>query len=155
MDRLTTDIEFASLALTLIIVAIALILGWFERLERASRPEPSSDEDRDHYNRRDHRRSTGLTLLCLVGLGIFVGSRIPIHRDGTSNLAFVMLWLTIFSMIFALLALALKDWRELRLFARRHRQMIIRERWKIVEDEARRSRSAESRPARRPEREVP
>ena len=47
------------------------------------------------------------------------------------------IWLGVFVLIFVLLSLAMIDWIALRLFARRHRDQILRERIEILREEAR------------------
>lgn len=132
MNRLLSDIEVASVALAVVVLAVAVLLGWSEWLDRQARPAELSPEDEQHYRRRDRRRSTGLSILCVVALCIVVGSRTPPRVDLQPNPTFLVLWLAVFGQILALLALAMADWIDLRRFARRKKHAIGREHRAIV-----------------------
>lgn len=127
MDRLLSDIELASLALAVLVFAVTLGLGYREVLERRGRPEAMTADDFHHYRRRDRRRSVGLSVLCVLALGIVVGSRTPPLIGGRPNPTFLAIWLVIFALIFALLTLSLVDWVALARYGKRKRAAMSRE----------------------------
>ncbi len=127
-----SDIELASLALASLVLAVAALLGYREWLDRRARSPQLAPEDLEHFAGRDHRRSLGLTILCLLALGIVVGSRTPIRVAMQPNPFFLALWLGIFFLILTLLSLAMVDWLDLRRYARRKKQAIGREQRAIL-----------------------
>ena len=127
MIRVFSEIEPASLALALMILGVAVLLGYREWLDRQSRPADLAEDDLAHFQRRDRRRSWGLSILCILALGIVVGSRTPVRSGLHANPWFLGIWLSIFGLIFALLLLALLDWVDLRRYARRKKLAIGRE----------------------------
>lgn len=132
MNRLLSDIELASVALAVVVLAVAALLGWSEWAERQARPRELSPEDEQHYRRRDRRRSTGLSILSVVALCIVVGSRTPLRVGQQPNPTFLVIWLAVFGQILALLTLAMVDWLDLRRFARRKKHAIGREHQSII-----------------------
>jgi len=135
------DITTASLVLSSIVLLVAALLGWREWADRRCRSLDLNPEDARHYGHQDRRRTLGLIVLVALAVGLFVGSRIP-HRIGNqTNPQFLGIWFGVFLLIFLLLFLALIDWIALRIFARRHRSQILRERIEILKEEARRKRS--------------
>lgn len=135
MDRFLHEIEPASLALAGVILLVAALLGYREWVDRRGRSPRPSPEDRDHFRRRDRRRSVGLSILSLLALGVVVGSRTPIRADGRPNPVFLGLWLLVFALIAALLTLALVDWYDLRRYARQKKAAIGREQLSILQAE--------------------
>ena len=133
MNRLFSDIEPASLALATLILLVAALLGYREWLDRLGRPSSIDPEDHDHLRRRDRRRSLGLSILCLLALGILVGSRLPIRLGLRANPWFLGVWLGIFVLILGLLALALVDWVDLRRYAQRKKTAIRRDHLTIIQ----------------------
>ena len=132
-----SDIATASLVLSSSILLVAGLLGWREWSDRRDRAIDLSLEDARHFGHQDTRRSMGLAVMALLSVGLVVGSRIP-HRIGNkTNPQFIGIWLGIFLLIFLLLALAMIDWIALRIFARRHRDQMLRERIEILKEENR------------------
>ncbi len=129
-----SDIELASLALASLVLAVAALLGYREWLDRQARPPQLAPEDVEHFGRRDRRRSLGLSILCLLALGVVVGSRTPIRVAMQPNPFFLALWLGIFGLILTLLSLAMVDWLDLRRYARRKKQAIGREQRAILHE---------------------
>ena len=135
MNRLTSDIEPASIALAAVVLLVAALLGYRERHDRRGRPDEQTGDDRDHFARRDRRRSWGLSILCLLALGVLVGSRTPPRLGIGPNPWFLAIWFGIFALIISLLALALVDWFDLRTYARRKKSAIGREQLAILQTE--------------------
>ena len=135
MHRLLSDIEPASLALGSVILLVAALLGYREWLDRIGRPSNLTPEDSDHFRRRDQRRSSGLSILCVLALGVVVGSRTPIRIGLRANPWFLGIWLSVFCLILVLLALALVDWFDLRRFGQRKKSAIGREHLSIIQDQ--------------------
>ena len=127
MNRLLSDIEPASLTLGVVIFAVAALLGSREWLDRVGRPSDLADDDRDHLRSRDRRRSVGVSILCVLALGIVVGSRLPIRVGPRANPWFLGVWLGIFGLILFLLGLTLVDWFDLRRYAERKKSAMGRE----------------------------
>ena len=63
--------------------------------------------------------------------------RTPSRLGNRANPQFLAVWLGVFLLIFALLGLAMIDWLALRVFARRHRNQILRQRIEILQEENR------------------
>lgn len=140
------DIAVASLALASFILLVAGLLGWREWCDRRARPEELGPDDLDHFAHQDRRRAFGLAILCLLAIGVAVGSGMPSRLGNRPNPPFVLIWLAVFALICILLTLALSDWIALRHYARRLRREILRERIEILREEARRRNSGEGRP---------
>jgi len=132
MNRFLSDIELASLGLALLLFLVTALLGCREWFDRQSRPRQLAPEDQEHFVRRDRRRSTGLSILCLLALGIVIGSRTPTRVGLQPNAVFLGIWLAIFGLIMVLLMLALIDWHDLRRYARHKKKAIGRERMTIL-----------------------
>ena len=127
MNRFMSDIEPASLALAAVILVVAALLGYGEWVDRRRRPAELTADDHAHFARRDRRRSTGLSILSLLALGVVVGSRTSPRVGVQPNPSFLAIWLLIFALIMGLLSLALVDWFDLRSYARRKKNAIGRE----------------------------
>jgi hypothetical protein len=133
-----SDMATASLVLSTIILLIAALLGWREWRDRRDRAPDLSPEDARYFAYQNARRSLGIVVLVLLAVGLVVGSRVPTRVDNKTNPQFLGIWLGVFLLIFVLLALAMVDWVALRLFARRHRHELLRERIEIIQEEKRR-----------------
>lgn len=133
-----TDIATASVVLSSFVLVVAALLGWREWSDRLARPADPSPEDARHFHHQDSRRTIGLVILSLLAVSLVVGSRLPPKIEGRASTPFLIVWLAVFLLIALLLALALIDWLALRIFARRHRSRILRERIETLRDEARR-----------------
>jgi hypothetical protein len=161
----TSSLELStSLMLSVAIAAIAVILGLRQWWEHRVRDADLSDVDHKHFFWQDLRRVSGVLLMLILALGIYVGSRIPpiisdfpLDADdkqairavagtwvdtwinGEANPRFVGLWFVVIVVLMTLLALALFDWRATRRYARRERQALAGERLKILRDTFRRA----------------
>jgi UDP-N-acetylmuramyl pentapeptide phosphotransferase/UDP-N-acetylglucosamine-1-phosphate transferase len=138
------DIATASLVLSGLVVLVAAGLAWREWSDRLDRSDDLSPEDARHFEHQDARRMLGLVVLVLLAVGLVVGSRVPHKVGGQTNTQFLLIWLGIFLLIFLLLTLAMIDWVALRIFARRHRNQILRERIEILKEEARLKKARET-----------
>jgi UDP-N-acetylmuramyl pentapeptide phosphotransferase/UDP-N-acetylglucosamine-1-phosphate transferase len=140
-----SDITTASLVLSSFVLLVAGLLSWREWVDRRGRPlQELSPEDVRHFSHQDRRRTLGIVVLIALAVGLLVGSRIP-HKLGIqSNPQFLAIWFGVFLLISLLLFLAMIDWLALRIFARRHRSRILRERIEILRDEARRRKAYEA-----------
>ena len=134
MNRSIADIEAASLGLSFIVLVVAGLLGYRERLDRLGRTPSLNPEDFHHFRKRDRRRSLGLSILCLLALGIVVVSRTPIRVGLHANPWFLIIWLAIFGLISFLLCLALVDWFDLRRYAHRKKAAMGREHLTLIQD---------------------
>lgn len=132
-----TDIATASVVLAGLVLAVATLLGLGEYRDRRGRAADLGVEDRRHYRLRDRRRALGIAILVALAAGLVIGSRLPSRVNGRANPQFLATWLAIFLLILGLLTLALIDWVALRLFARRHRDRIHRERVELLRDRGR------------------
>ncbi len=133
-----SDMATASLVLSTVVLIVAALLGWREWRDRRDRDPDLSPEDARHYAFQDTRRFLGIVVMVLLAVGLVVGSRLPIRVGGKTNPQFLAIWFGVFLLIFVLLTLAMLDWVALRLFARRHRNQILRERIEILREEKRR-----------------
>jgi hypothetical protein len=133
-----SDITTASLVLSTLILLVAGLLTWREWADRRDRAPELSPEDARHFSHQDRRRVLGLVVLVALAVGLVVGSRIPHKLGNHTNPQFLGIWFGVFLLISMLLFLAMIDWLALRVFARRHRSQILRERSEILKEEARR-----------------
>jgi UDP-N-acetylmuramyl pentapeptide phosphotransferase/UDP-N-acetylglucosamine-1-phosphate transferase len=133
-----SDIATASLVLSSFVLLVAVLLGWREWVDRRDRALELSPEDSRHFGHQDKRRTLGIFVLVALAVGLVVGSRIPHKLGNQTNPEFLGIWFGVFLLISLLLFLAMIDWFALRIFARRHRSQILRERIEILKEEARR-----------------
>jgi hypothetical protein len=119
------------------VVVVAGLLGWKEWHDRRARDSDLSPEDSRHFGHQDLRRAIGIVVMGLLAVGLFVGSRIPPRIANKTNTQFLGIWLGVFLLILFLLGLALIDWFALRIFARRHRDQILRERIELLRPDKR------------------
>jgi len=122
------SVTTASLALATGIFAVAVSLLFWLRYEREQRDENLSEADLDHFSRQDRRRNIGLAILLILAQGIAVSPQIDRRVAGRPNLLFLLVWLAIFLLILLLLALAFVDLIATRVYAKRHREEILRAR---------------------------
>ena len=133
-----SNITTASLVLSSFILLVAGLLGWREWVDRRDRAVELSPQDARHFGHQDRRRVLGLVVLVALAVGLVVGSRAPHKLGNQTNPQFLGIWFGVFLLISLLLVLAMVDWLALRVFARRHRSQILRERSEILKEEARR-----------------
>jgi hypothetical protein len=133
-----SDIATASLVLSSFVLLVAALLAWREWVDRRDRALELSPEDARHFGHQDRRRTLGILVLVALAVGLVVGSRIPHKLGNQTNPEFLGIWFGVFLLISLLLFLAMIDWLALRIFARRHRSQILRERIEILKEEARR-----------------
>ena len=136
-----SDIATASLVLSSAVLLVAALLGWREWVDRRDRAAELSPEDARHFGHQDTRRTLGIVVMVVLAIGLVVGSRVPHKVGNQTNPQFLEIWLGVFLLILFLLSLALIDWIALRMFARRHRSEILRERIEILREEARRKKA--------------
>jgi membrane protein implicated in regulation of membrane protease activity len=139
-----SDITTASVVLVSFILLVASLLAWREWADRRDRPGELSPEDSRHFGHQDPRRTLGLIVLVLLAAGLAVGSRLPHKVGNQTNPQFLAIWFAVFLLIFLLLVLAMIDWMALRIFARRHRGQILRERIEVLTEEARRRKAGKT-----------
>jgi UDP-N-acetylmuramyl pentapeptide phosphotransferase/UDP-N-acetylglucosamine-1-phosphate transferase len=130
-----SDMATASLALSSFVLLVAASLGWKEWSDRRDRNPDLSPEDARHFGHQDVRRAMGIGVMAFLAVGLYVGSRVPHKVANRSNPQFVGIWLGIFLLILFLLGLAMIDWLALRIYARRHRDQILRERVELLKRE--------------------
>ena len=96
---------------------IAIFLGLRQWYESRAREPILSDLDRGYFFRQDLRRGLGVGIMLILALGIWIGARIEPRVAGKANLAFVQVWFVVIVLILILLAVALLDWLDTRLYA--------------------------------------
>jgi hypothetical protein len=136
-----SDIATASLVLSSSVLLVTGLLGWKEWSDRRGRNPDPSPEDARHFGHQDSRRLLGIAVMVLLAVGLVVGSRISPKIENRANPQFLTIWLGVFLLILFLLSLAMIDWLALRLFARRHRNEMLRERIEILREEASRKKA--------------
>ena len=124
-----------SLAISIGVTFIAVALGLRQWHERRQRETDLSGLDASHFVRQDLRRGLGVVVMLLLAVGLSAGSRLDPRLGGKANPVFVDVWLGVFLLILILLGLAVLDWVATRLYARRHRRAMARERLEILRDE--------------------
>jgi hypothetical protein len=128
----------ASLALSVGVAAVALLLAWRQWREGRGRESDLSAADSAHFLRQDIRRWMGVVVMILIAVALAVGSRVEPKAAGRTNPWFVVVWLTVCVLVLVLLVLALFDWLGTSRYARRHRQAIARARRELFEEQRRR-----------------
>ena len=136
-----SDIATASVVLSAFVLLVAVLLGWREWSDRRGRAVELSPADDRHFGHQDTRRTLGIVVMVVLAVGLVVGSRVPSKVGNQTNPQFLGIWLAVFLLILLLLSLAMIDWIALRIFARRHRNEILRERIEILKEEARRKKA--------------
>lgn len=126
------SVTTASLALAFGISVVALGLVLWLRLERSMRGDEMSEADRIHFSRQDMRRNVGLAILFVLAQGIAISPRVDQRVGGRPNIVFLLMWLAIFVLLLVLLLLAFLDLAATRLYAKRHRDAILRERTDLL-----------------------
>lgn len=129
------QLSTASLLLSVGVAVVAGLLLLLVRTDRGQREPELSPDDAEHFARQDVRRVVGTVVMLLLSAAIYFGSRIPPKNAESANPLFVQIWLGAFLLIFFLLVLGLLDWQATRLYARRHRQAIVRERIELLKEE--------------------
>jgi di/tricarboxylate transporter len=120
---------------------VAALLYWLWK-DRRRRDANLSADDRHHFLGEDMRRSVVLVILTLLAVGIFVGSRWPATVNGRPSPRFLATWIGIVALIVVLLVLAMIDWLATQRYARRHREIIVREGMKALREEVEAHRNA-------------
>ena len=117
------------------VLAVALALIVWHRVE-ARAPHPHhSEEDEVHFARQGVRRRFVTGVMLALSTLIFVGSLTDHRRLGGPNPVFIFVWLVVFGLVLVLLALAGVDWLATRRFARRSRGRIVREGMELLREE--------------------
>jgi hypothetical protein len=164
---------WTSLALSLVIGLVAVLLGVRQWREHRARETGLSDFDRNDFLVQDLRRAVGIVLLAVLAPAIYVGSRLPTLVTEPSppgvtsaepivgdrippaprahpNRRFLAVWLAVFVIIAIVLALALIDWSSTRRYARRQRQALRLEKLDILRQTHRYAESARDDPQNGP-----
>ncbi len=136
---MTLSQPIATAILVIGVIVVAALLAVRQGYERRHRETGLSEADARHFARQDFRRAVVGVVLVLLALGVAVGSQLKHLRAGRPNTWFLGVWLAVFGLIFVLVWLAVLDWIETWLYARRHRRALIRERNEFLRSERRRS----------------
>jgi hypothetical protein len=131
------DIPSASVGLAAGLSLIALFLALREWFERKAREQYLSPADELYFWHQDVRRRLGVGVLIAIAALALAGSRIEPRAAGRANLVFVVLWLTVLTLIVVLLGLALADLLATRSYARRRRREMLRESIEAIRQQAR------------------
>jgi hypothetical protein len=147
------DLASSGVLMSTGIALIAVFLGLRQWYESRAREPNLSDLDRTYFFRQDLRRGLGVAIMLILALGIWIGASMEPLIAGKANLAFVQVWLVVSLLILVLLVLALLDWLATRLYARRLRQSIARERIDLLRQvfRNRKSASADGDPSSEPD----
>jgi hypothetical protein len=132
MDQ-THSIGSASAVLALVVIGIAFLLTWRQRVESRRHPEPHDDADRRYFARQDRRRYRGVIFLALLGLGIGVGGNIDIRAGQSERYTFVAVWGAVLLLLLQVLLLAFVDLWSTRRYADRQRRRLAEERRQTLE----------------------
>lgn len=145
-----TQLQSACQGLAVGVSLISLFLGlrqWYEYRARGD----LSGHDEKFYNRQNVRRWLGVTGLAVIALVMFAGSWVHPRVAGKGNVAFVVLWLAVLSLIVLTLLVALWDWVATWQYAREQRRAMLRDHvdelrvhLRTVAEAARRQREASS-----------
>ena len=133
------------------ITLIALFLGLRQWYESRARGPNLSDLDRGYFSRQDLRRWLGVVIMLVLALGIWIGAKTEPKIAGKANVAFVRVWLAVIVLILVLLALALFDWLATRVYARRLRRSLARERVELLREVFGKSASPDDDPSAEPD----
>ncbi|WP_169974248.1 hypothetical protein [Tautonia rosea] len=129
------SIGAASAVLAVVVIGIAFVLTWRQRLE-SRRPRNLADEaDARYFARQDRRRYRGAVLLAMLGLGIGVGGNIDIRAGQSERIAFVVIWILVLLLVLQTLLLAFLDLWSTRRYADRQRRKLAEERRQTLERE--------------------
>ena len=112
------------------LVAVSLFLN--QRRERRGRSADLSELDTRYFQRQDARRFLGSGLMLLLAFGLGFGSRIPVRLAGHGNPAYVQVWFGVIILLFCLLAMAMFDWIETFIYARRQHRDLAEQRLDLI-----------------------
>lgn len=119
------------------VLALAAVFAWRQWVERRTRQDDLSEEDRAYFARKDVRRLLGTTILVLIASGMFVGLSIDPGANRAAGQAFVWVWFGVAVLLCVSLVVALIDWTANLGYARRQRKGLIEARRAILEEEIR------------------
>ncbi len=145
------ELASASVMMSLGIILIAAFLGLRQWYEKQARESDLSDLDRRYFARQDLRRGLGVAVMLLIAAGISIGARIELRVNGRANLSYVIVWLAVIGLLVVMVTLAGLDWLATRVYARRLRRSIARERIELLRELIRESAPAHSDPGRETE----
>ncbi|MGP0069541.1 MAG: hypothetical protein ACLQGP_38825 [Isosphaeraceae bacterium] len=156
---MANNLALTSLALSVAIGGIAILLGLHQWSQWRGRDAGLVDAERRYFLRQDWRRGAGVLLMLMIAAGIYVGSRIPplvsrfpVDNDvrqarriiagswvetaigDHANPRFLSIWLGVIVLLVTLLGLALFDWIATRRYAHWQRQSMARERLDILRE---------------------
>jgi len=140
------DLASASLTMSIGITLIAAFLGLRQWYEKQARESDLTDLDRRYFSRQDVRRGLGVAVMLLIAVGISIGARIEPRVNGRANLTCFFVWLGVIGLLVVMIILAGLDWLATRLYARRLRRSMARERIKLLHDVIRESAKTHSNP---------
>jgi small-conductance mechanosensitive channel len=141
------DLASTSVMMSLGIALIAAFLGLHQWYERQAREPDLSDRDRHYFFRQDVRRGMGVAVMLILAAGLSIGARIAPRVNGRANLTFVEFWLGVIGLLVVLIILAGLDWLATRLYARRKRQSMARERIELLREAIREAAAMHSEPS--------
>lgn len=121
-----TQLQSACQGLAVGVSLISLFLGLRQWYECRARGE-LSEADRSFHHRQNVRRWLGVAALAGMALVMFAGSWVHPRVDGRGNVAFVVVWLAVLSLIVLTLLVALWDWAATWQYARERRRTMIRD----------------------------
>ncbi|WP_145276077.1 hypothetical protein [Tautonia plasticadhaerens] len=125
----------SSAALALVVIGIAFLLTWRQRVESRRHRSVEDEADRRYFARQDRRRYRGVICLAVLGLGIGVGGNIDIRAGRSERIAFVVTWGAVFLLLLQVLLLAFVDLWSTRRYADRQRRRLAEERRITLERE--------------------
>lgn len=123
----------ASAVLALIVIGVAFLLTWRQRVESHRHRSVEDEADRRYFARQDRRRYRGVICLALLGLGIGIGGNIDIRAGQAERIAFLAAWGAVFLLLFQVLLLAFVDLWSTRRYADRQRRRLAEERREALE----------------------
>ena len=121
-----TQLQSACQGLAVGVSLISLFLAlrqWYEARARGD----LSETDEAFYHRQSVRRWLGVAALASVALVVFAGSWVHPRVAGKGNIAFVVVWLTVLSLIVLTLFIAFWDWAATWQYAREQRNAMVRD----------------------------
>jgi hypothetical protein len=145
------DLTSSGVLMSTGIMMIAFFLGLRQWYESRDRDPNLSDFDRTYFSRQDLRRGLGVAIMLILALGIWIGARMEPLIAGKANMTFVQVWLVVIVLILVLLVVAMLDWLATRLYARRLRRSIARERIELLREVFGKSASTHEDPISQPE----
>jgi hypothetical protein len=125
-------------AIALMLMLLAALFGARQLTDRERRAKDLPRADAEYFEGQDVRRLIGSVVMFLIAAGMLYGLWMNPRAGRAEFRTWGLIWLGVSVLVCFLIVLAMFDWLAIRVYARRHRQILLDERLRILESERRR-----------------